>query len=375
MFIQIVPRLPPHICGIGDYAVTAAQNILEHDRIPTVFIKTDNHFPSEETVAGFPVIEVTTHSSQALLAALAVANPQQDTPEWVLIQYEFYQFHPKGCPAWLINGLKQWKKGASHRKIAVMFHEVYTYTIPRRREILLRPYQMHLVKTLIRLSDACFTSNPLVMPDIKRMARHNTTQFAPVYSNFGEPSLSAQQLQAKDARRWVIAGSTPRLQRSFSTFLDQLSKLPPELFPAHLDLIGGNENPEIRALMSKTLPFTIDYYPEVTHEFASSLLTKASFSFIDYFNDKTQRFYPGLVFKSGTFAANSAHGVVTIFNHAEPASSLADTRFPDFFTMSEERLHLPDPCHLHALRAKIYEWYQHHSNSVAVAQSFVSAIA
>jgi hypothetical protein len=375
MFIQIVPRLPPHICGIGDYAVTAAKNILEHYQIPTVFIKTDSNFPGEETTEGFKVIELNTHSSQALLSALAEANPKQDNPEWILLQYEFYQFHSKGCPVWLIDGLKKWKQGGKHRKIAIMFHELYTYTIPRRREILLRPYQMHLVKTLIRLSDACFTSNPLIMPDIKRMASHSKTLFAPVYSNFGEPALSHHQLQDREARRWVIAGSTPRLQRSFTTFLNKLNKLPSELFPDHLDLIGGYENSEVRSLMQKNQDFKIDYYPEVTHDFASSLLAKASFSFIDYFSEKTQRFYPGLVFKSGTFAANSAHGVVTIFNHEEPASTLEYTQFPDFFTVVEERVHLPDPRHLSVLRAKIHEWYQHHSNSMTVAQSVVSSIS
>ena len=64
------------------------------------------------------------------------------------------------------------------------------------------------------------------------------------------------------------------------------------------------------------------YHPEVTVRQASALLTQSSFAWLDYFG--RGKMWPGMILKSGVFAACGAHGVVPILSHQEEAFSVGE---------------------------------------------------
>jgi hypothetical protein len=69
--IAIVPRLPPLIDGVGDYALNLARQLRKDFNIQTRFVIGDPTWNSAEEFEGFPVSKVSDRSPAALLTLLA----------------------------------------------------------------------------------------------------------------------------------------------------------------------------------------------------------------------------------------------------------------------------------------------------------------
>src|SRR5258708_4405092 len=132
--IQIVPRLPPSISGVGDYAFLLAGELRRAHGIETTFVVGDPDWKNAENLKaemlktefeldGFKVFCVNERRAEELLRLLS----QPETPSTVLLQYVGYGFEKRGCPAWLVNALREWKHGAASeiRALVTMFHELY----------------------------------------------------------------------------------------------------------------------------------------------------------------------------------------------------------------------------------------------------------
>jgi hypothetical protein len=64
--ITIVPRLPPLVDGVGDYAFQLAQALRTHHQIETQFIVCDPDWEDATAVAPFPVTVMAAASETAL---------------------------------------------------------------------------------------------------------------------------------------------------------------------------------------------------------------------------------------------------------------------------------------------------------------------
>lgn len=172
--VQIVPRLPPPVDGVGSYAEALA-GALAVRGIETRFV-----------TGG---------------AALAV-----DETGPVLLHYSNYGYHSRGCPIRLVEGLACWRqRGAGHR-LFTLFHEVLATGPPWRSSFWLAPLQRRLAATLAGLSAGMVTSLDLYARMIRPWAGERPIRVMPVFSTIGEPA--AVPPLAERAPRMVVFGGS-----------------------------------------------------------------------------------------------------------------------------------------------------------------------
>ena len=146
--IQIVPKLPPSFNGVGDYALNLARQLRQDFEIETHFIVGDPYWQGGEMIEGFAVSQLAERSSKALTSLIL-----QLSIDKVVLHYAGYGYAPRGCPLWLVDGLKLWRKQQIKRKLFTMFHELYaTSKKPWTSSFWLSPFQKKLTACLTQIS-------------------------------------------------------------------------------------------------------------------------------------------------------------------------------------------------------------------------------
>lgn len=210
--LQIVPRLPPAICGVGSYAWNLALALQRISHVETRF------------AVAHPTSDIQASTEVLLLKANveAVANLVSDHSGPVLLHYSGYGYDPVGVPTWLVKGLLQARN--THRKIT-MIHEVYASGPVWRRAFWTRPFQIRVVQNVIRWSDHIVTSNTRyahVLGDIDscHLNYPSWLTVVPVFSNVGEPD---EVLPLKDRpSQAIVFGSWGRRQAVYDKWSDFL---------------------------------------------------------------------------------------------------------------------------------------------------------
>ena len=352
--LQIVPKAPGGIDGVGDYALTVAKKLRETFGCDTVFatFKTS----SSENPGGFEVLP---------LDGLLERSIQKY--DHVLLHYVNYGFQKRGVPFRLLTILQALVE--QHRgRMVTIFHELYASGPPWTSAFWLRPLQIRLAKAVARLSDTCIVSSDNFVSELKRMAPHARIQLHPVPSGLEEPSLSPNQIVDRDLHQWAIVGGTALAERSLRSFRRLLSRIPDSIAPRSLFVLGGNENPVTRSLLVD-LAVQSDYRPHIAAAEASEILRTCSFAWFDYFHRPDVE--TSVILKSSAFAAACAHAVIPVFPHRGSVISLGSDRLPGPFFVEPDRCEIPDAHKRAKIASDIYDWYQRHSSS----ESLVQAIA
>lgn len=198
--IQIVPRLPPAIDGVGDYALNLARRLRQDFNIETHFVVGDPTWAKTMDIEGFLVSQITVRSVTALLATIH----QHPTP--VLLHYVGYGYAKRGCPFWLVDGLQRWRATGVNRFLVTMFHELYAFGPPWTSSFWLSLWQRHLAARLTQLSDRCLTNKQGYAQILCKLSRGKHTQILslPVFSNIGEPERVPLLMERR--RRLVVFG-------------------------------------------------------------------------------------------------------------------------------------------------------------------------
>jgi hypothetical protein len=344
--LQIVPRVPGGIDGVGDYALTIAKKLREKFGCNTVFATFKAS--SAENAAGFEVL--------SLDGLLDDASRKYDH---TLLHYVNYGFQKRGIPFRLLSILQKLRR-QHHGKLVTIFHELYASGSPWTSAFWLQPLQIHLAKSVGRLSDACIVSSDNFRSELKRMVPDAHVELHPVPSGLGEPSLSPNQITDRDPHQWAIWGGTALVERSLRSFRQLLPRIPDSVAPRRLVVLGGHDNPVARSLLVD-LPIESDYHPRVAATDASEILRTCSFAWFDYF----QR--PGVessvILKSSAFAAACAHAVIPVFPHRGSAITLDGDHLPGPFFVEPDRGETPDAQARPQIAADIYDWYQRHASS------------
>src|SRR4028118_469245 len=97
--ISIVPRLPPAVDGLGDYALHLARQLRQDFGLVTDFIVADPNWTEGASVDGFIVKLMAARSIAALLNVLPTEMQSSTT---VLLHYVGYGYAKRGCPVWLV---------------------------------------------------------------------------------------------------------------------------------------------------------------------------------------------------------------------------------------------------------------------------------
>ncbi len=242
------------------------------------------------------------------------------------------------------------------------------------KRLLAPAIQVGIARDLMDLSDACVVSNLAIEKAIHAHDAARRVHLLPVMSNFGEPG--PESIDARSSKRWVICGGTALITRSLKQ-LDRLLPLIPEHFaPEHLDVVGGRADRALSASLNslkQNRKLAVHHYPEVSAELASEVLRRSRFGWIDYFG--AGPVWPGMILKSGAFAALCAHCVIPILSHREEPVVVEGDALPGPYYLTSDGLSFPSTGeNTAAIGQRFYHWYHAHADSQRAANVYANAL-
>jgi len=352
--LQILPQGLPGRDGVADYARTLADRLEQHHGLRSSFIST------------------TGGNRLVVPAAAAAGEKKADRYAAIVLHYVNYGYSRKGVPLWLPPTLHRLQQTSGARQITV-FHELYASRSSWRQSAFwLRPLQVRVACSVAAHSDVCIVSSEVASQQLTRLAPKTRISVHPVFSNFGEPTLSSAEITQRDPHRWIICGGTELVERSLRSFLAIASLIPERFAPHDLYVVGGIDNSEVRQILEREKSVRTNYYPQVEASVASGLLAEAAFGWLDYFHQPTMPM--PLILKSTAFAAYCAHGVIPVLPHSGAVVALGGDALPGPFFVAASEQNLPAESDRAAKAGLFYQWYERNAASGLVAASIKAAV-
>jgi hypothetical protein len=344
--LQIVPKVPGTLDGVGDYALTVAHKLRQICGCNSIFAAAELN--SATNIDGF--------------VPVALASLEKPVPtgvyDGIILHWVNYGYQKRGVPFGLLRVLR--KLRARHRPcLLTIFHELYASAPPWRSAFWLRPLQVHISRAVAQLSDACIVSSESTLAELKRLAPGTKASVRPVVSNFGEPALASDQLAGRDPHRWLICGGTALIQRSLRSFRKIADRIPDAFSTRELFVLGGADNPATRLIIAELHDMRVNYRPQIKAEEASEILSTCAFAWVDYFH--RPNVLTSAILKSTAFAAACAHGVIPVLPHPGSAISLHGDQLPGPYFIDTVDSKLPE--NPGKIAAEIYGWYQGNASS------------
>ncbi|MBN3870647.1 glycosyltransferase family 1 protein [Nostoc sp. JL33] len=353
---SIVPRLPPAIDGVGDYALNLARQLRKNFNIQTHFIVGNPTWTGAAEIDGFPVSQVSVgvagcrhRSPDALLTLLS-----SDRSSSILLHYVGYGYAQRGCPIWLVDGLQRWKSLFPKRSLLTMFHEVYASGLPWTSSFWLSPLQKNLAARLAQMSDRCITSKQLYAEIIANISRgkHHQIPFLPVFSNIGEPD-KVLPLSERQQRLVVFGGvaNRARVYRESQAVLEYVCQR------LNIQQIWDIGTPTGVNLSSITKVPILEIGQQ-SAEKVSKILADSVAAFSDY--------NPDFLAKSTIFASYCAHRLLPI--NTKGSASVVDGIEPGkhYWVPNPQGNELGNHMEMQAIADNAYSWYKTHRLSITV---------
>ena len=217
--IQIVPRLPPAIDGVGDYAFNLARQLRKDFNIQTHFIVGNPTWIGKLELDGFPTSHITDGSSHSLIKLL------NDRSCPVILHYVGYGYAKRGCPVWLVEALETWKQDHENFHLVTMFHEICASGPIWTSSFWLSGLQQNLAKRLTSLSDRILTSREQYGEILENLSegKHSKILSLPVFSNIGEPDFNSIPPLGNRLPQLVIFGGQQKRLKAFRDSFRQIS--------------------------------------------------------------------------------------------------------------------------------------------------------
>lgn len=334
--LQICPRLPPAIDGIGDYAAMLAKGLLQYN-VHTHFMS----FQQEALISDCPIIQLHTDSPQALIDAI----PEQI--QTVILHFSDYPYDASyGAPFWLVKALEAMKQQRSLR-LLIIFHEFPSFYL-LKKTFYLFPWQQAVAWQLAKLADVIITNNAVTKTLLANRLQQPILNL-PVFSNIGELEKPPPLVQRQ--RRLIVFGTPGRRARIYQRSQAMLKNCCQFLGIEEICDIGSSLN-----LSQST--FADVRFIEMGEQAATviSQLLAESLAGIVYSTDN------GRLAKSGVFATYCAHGMVPIVTQAKAPlldGLQAETHFL-FAGMQAKSLAME---RLQAIADSGHQWYSNHNQA------------
>ena len=351
--LQIVPRLPPSLCGVGDQATILAGELRDGHDIKSRFLVCDPSWTPSPVGFDFECHHVKARTSHSLQTFL---EKNAEKIEAIIVQYSGYGFASRGAPVWLANGLSSWRR--LHPKVALvsMYHELFSSGRVTTSSFWLQPLQKWVVRKLAKTSTSVRTNRTAYQNWLARSLHVQTEKVIamPVFSNFGE-TLDLASLGPKKNQMVVQGlGRTGDVAQSLACLERLVAQTGTEL----TKVIG----PPPRIPISSSL--RLEYTGHLPNEGVAQLLRESRRGYVDY--------YPRYFGKSSIHAAYCAHGLAA-YTFGQPDDSQDGIRHgQQFFDMAREEK-LPDAMEEIRLGEEAHSWYQGH-NIRATAHSYADQL-
>ena len=352
-----MPRVPGGLDGVGDYALGLAAGLRDDFGYATVFATFDAS--SKSVVRNFEVLPLNHLESE-------VARFDQ-----LLLHYVNYGFQKRGVPFGLLALLRRICR--QHRgALITIFHELYASGPLWSSAFWLRPLQIHLTRSIARLSDESFVASESFLRELRRLVPHARIHLHPTPSGLGEPSLSRGQIENRDPHRWVIVGGTVLAERSLRSFCRIFHRISDSTAPRTLFVLGGDDNPVVRSLLVD-LGIETDYRPRIAAGDASEILETCSFAWFDYFVRADVE--TSVILKSSAFAAACAHAVIPVLPQRGSPISIGEDNLPGPFFVNDNVSNLPGENDRPKMAADFYQWYCRNASLKTLCNEVAAAFA
>jgi hypothetical protein len=346
-----VPRVPGGLDGVGDYALNLAAKL--RDRFGSITVFATPHPSSATSIRSFEVLPLDRVPSEP------------GRFEHILLHYVNYGYQKRGVPFGLLSILRRMRR--HHRRtLLTIFHELYASGPVLSSSFWLQPLQIHLTRSIARLSDECIVSSDSFLAQLRRLAPRARIHVHPTPSGLEEPQLSREQIASRDVHRWVIVGGTGLAERCLRSFSNATREIPESIGPRTLLVLGGDDNSVVRTLLAD-LPIQSEYHPRIAASDASQILRTCSFAWFNYFHRTNVE--TSVVLKSSAYAAACAHAVIPVFPHRGSPISIDNDPLPGPFFVESNARQIPNAYERGKVASNLYDWYQRHSSSEHLVRS------
>jgi len=376
--LQIVPRISDIPDGVTDYALNLAKALLTNYDLRTVFATAERSRVSEHRLAACAPSGFLTRSRRSgqqhslEVVSLEDVGVRAANATHVILHYVNYGYQKRGLPFSLVSTLRRLCQNCRGR-VLVIFHELFASGPPWKSEFWLEAWQKKIARDVAQLADARLVSSESMREMLGHVAPGLNAIVHPIPSAFGEPVIDLAQLRARDNQRWLICGGTQVIERSLRSLLQLINAAPHEVAPKELLVVGGTENKHVRQMLNTLPNVRSEYYPAVSAEKASQILSTCAFGWLDYFTSRNAN--SDLLLKSSSFANICANAVVCVLPQASGPISLAGDALPGPFTIARDEIKLPSAGDRPVVGHAIYEWYHRHASIVSLAQMVAEKLA
>jgi hypothetical protein len=299
--IQIVPRFPPGLDGLGEFALKLGDALLQLNRTTSDFVVWR---PGESATPGitgphriYPLTAPTASALEETVQPLLKQNPSIT----ILLHYTSYSYSKEGLPLWLPDVLKRLK--ARGARVVTFFHELYATGRFPNKTWMGSWLQKRIFRQILQLSDAAITSNAGYYEEIKTYSSTKPLLLTGIGSNVGEPIASIPWDERK--RRLVVFGLPATRERLYRQHLPNIKSLCSQLAIDELADLGSTEGigSTIDDMRKQFSPI-FRSYGVLPMKRISNILANSLAGAVNYRYD--------LRFKSGVVAAYQAHALPAI---------------------------------------------------------------
>jgi hypothetical protein len=302
--LQIVPRLPPTITGVGDYAYLLAEELKTAHNIQTQFLVCDPAWERSSDLDGFDIERLDSRSGGELHERLSASGKSSI----VLLHYVGYGYEKRGCPIWIEKGLKQWKEKSLTRRLVVMFHELYASGPVWRSSFWTSYIQRGVASRLASIADSCITNMQRYAQWLmsKEEKHKGCISAMPVFSTVGEEQANLPL--SKRSRRMIIFGGAVWVKEVLSRYLEETLVCCRTLGIEEIQTIGSP-----KGTTPTNLPISICERGFLTAREVIEIISTSRVGVMNYF--------PGYLAKSSVYAAYTAHGILPVLPRYNPSES------------------------------------------------------
>jgi hypothetical protein len=339
--LTIIPRLPPSIDGVGDYALYLAQNLKKQWQIETEFIVCDPSWKSQPEIQGFRVTHLKERSTSAFLQLIATHHPESTK---IFLHYVGYGYARWGAPSWFIQALAAWRSQPNH-ELLTMFHELYNPPghRPWKHMFWNSHIQQSLTKQLAQFTDHAVTSGQQYAATLDqfRGPHSQPTPFLPVFSTVGEPTQIPNWTDREPIL--VVFGQTMTKRRAYTETYAQLQSIC-ERFQIQ-EVVDVGPSTGLTLTNIGTVP--LREAGKLSIEAIGDLFGRSRIGFLNY--------NPHHLAKSTIFAAYCAYGLLPINTLRSHLSCDGITAGEQYWTLDETK-NEPEK-----IVEQAHEWYASHS--------------
>ncbi len=352
--ISIVPRLPPSVDGVGDYAVKIAQLAHEKFNVKTTLLAASPLSNQQPVVDGFKAFKLQSFSEESFVSCIKSLTEQSSEEETLLIlNYANYGYGRIGCPYWLLKGLKRWKSLYPNSKLVIMFHEVCkTIKVkPWKKAFWTPPIQKNIASQLAQLADKCITSNSTYASLLENSSGLKNIEILPVFSTIAEPVTIPSFHERRN--RLVIFGQQRR-RESYRLSWPHIRKAC-ELFDIQEILDIG---PQLDIEIPSYVDVAVYQMGQLSKEKLSALLLESKIGFLSYLDEQ--------VAKSSVFASYCSHGMLPICHMASATEKEGLISGLNYVNASLTEITIDTLHQAPSISNAAYEWYQTHRLEVQI---------